>query len=194
MRKVILASGSPRRKELLARLGWPVEVRVPPVEEEVEMGFPPAQVAMTLAARKAAYFIPTMEPEEVVIAADTVVALGSQLLGKPATAQEAAAFLRRLSGRWHEVYTGVAVATLERSWIFYERTAVRFHSLPEELIQAYVRTGAPLDKAGAYGAQDFIGLVGIAQVNGDFYNVMGLPVQKLAQFWLRVFGALPHAG
>lgn len=189
--KVILVSASPRRKELLERLGWPVEVRPAAVQEEDYPPLEPAQVAMCLAARKVAAAWPTLAEEEVALAADTLVVWEGRILGKPSTLDEAAAFLRGLSGKLHEVYTGVALATLSRTWLLYERTVVRFHPLSEELIQTYLRVSPPLDKAGAYGAQDLIGLAGIAEIHGDFYNVMGLPVQKLVQYWLRVFGPLP---
>ncbi len=189
--KVILVSASPRRKELLERLGWPVEVRPAAVPEEAYPPLDPPQVAMLLAARKVGAVWPTLKDQEVALAADTLVVWEGQILGKPRTLEEAATFLRNLSGRLHEVYTGVAVATPRRTWLFYERTVVRFHPLSEELIQAYLREEPPLDKAGAYGAQDRIGLAGIAELYGDFYNVMGLPVQKLVRFWLRVFGTLP---
>ncbi|GIV25438.1 MAG: septum formation protein Maf [Bacteroidia bacterium] len=188
---MILVSASPRRKELLERLGWPVEVRPAAVQEEDYPPLEPAQVAMCLAARKVAAAWPTLAEEEVALAADTLVVWEGRILGKPSTLDEAAAFLRGLSGKLHEVYTGVALATLSRTWLLYERTVVRFHPLSEELIQTYLRVSPPLDKAGAYGAQDLIGLAGIAEIHGDFYNVMGLPVQKLVQYWLRVFGPLP---
>ncbi|MCS7188570.1 MAG: Maf family protein [Bacteroidia bacterium] len=186
--KVILASASPRRKALLSLLGWKVEVRPTQVSEEGFLDLPPRERAMSLAARKISALIPVLNRDEVGIAADTLVYHAGQVLGKPANQEEARALLRRLSGEWHQVYTGLAVATWERLWLFVEETAVRFHRLSEELIEIYLASGSYVDKAGGYGAQDFIGLVGIAEIRGDFYNVMGLPVQRLLQFWYQTFG------
>ncbi|MCS7153353.1 MAG: Maf family protein [Bacteroidia bacterium] len=188
--KVILVSASPRRKALLELLGWQIELRPAAVEETLVEGISPSQQAMVLALRKLSTALPTLQKGEVAIAADTIVYHAGQILGKPRDIEEARHFLYRLSGQWHIVYTGVAVGTVERSWSFYEETAVRFHSLSKELVESYLQRTPPLDKAGAYGAQDLIGLVGIAEIRGDFYNVMGLPVQKLARFWQQVFGVL----
>ncbi len=181
-----LASSSPRRRALLESWGVRFEVKAPPDAEEDITGLAPAEAAMTLAARKAFACEPS-PPEVIILAADTMVSLEGELLGKPHSTQEARAFLRRLSGRWHTVYTGVALAWHERLHLFYEATAVRFHELPEALIEHYLRTTPPLDKAGAYGAQDLIGIFGIAELRGDFYNVMGLPMQKLGLEWQRLF-------
>lgn len=188
--KVILASASPRRRELLERLGWKVTVRPSEVEENLLHGLLPPQQAMALALRKLASQLPILSSDEVIIAADTIVVHSGDILSKPRNLMEAEAFLRRLSGDWHTVYTGVAVGTVSRTWAFYEETAVRFHRLPDQIIQHYLQVFPPLDKAGAYGAQDLIGLAGIAEIRGDFYNVMGLPVQKLVQFWQRTFGKI----
>ncbi|MCS6789854.1 MAG: Maf family protein [Bacteroidia bacterium] len=188
--RVILASASPRRKELLERLGWSVEIRPTHAEETLTPGLSPAQQAMTLAARKAAPLLPSQKPDEVILSADTLVVHAGEILGKPRDLDEARQFLHRLSDSWHNVYTGVGVFTYERSWLFYEETAVRFHPLPPELIEIYLQRYPPLDKAGAYGAQDLIGLVGIAEIRGDFYNVMGLPVQRLMRFWYQVWSQI----
>lgn len=186
--KLVLASASPRRKALLSLLPWPVAVRPTHVPEDGLEHLPPAQQAMALAVRKVSPLLPTLLPEEIAIAADTLVVLEGTRLGKPQTPAEAEQFLRRLSGRWHTVYTGVAIATTHRLWTFYEETAVRFRSLPDALIKAYIETGSPMDKAGGYGAQDLIGVAGIAEIIGDFYNVMGLPMQKLTLFLERLLG------
>lgn len=186
--KVILVSASPRRRALLEMLGWQVELRPADVDESLVEGLSPPQQAMTLAARKLATALPTLQADEIALAADTIVFHAGEILGKPQDLNQARAFLRRLSGDWHVVYTGVAIATIDRAWAFYEETAVRFHPLPEELIEVYLQLSPPLDKAGAYGAQDLIGLAGIAEIKGDFYNVMGLPVQRIMRFWMQAFG------
>ncbi|MEN3040357.1 MAG: Maf family protein [Bacteroidia bacterium] len=186
--RVILVSASPRRRALLELLGWKVELRPPAVDESLTPGLPPHQQAMILAVRKLSAILPSLAPEEVALAADTMVVHAGEVLGKPHDEIEARQFLKRLSGDWHTVYTGVAVGTIHRTWCFYEETAVRFHPLSEALISHYVQTTPPLDKAGAYGAQDLIGLIGIAEIKGDFYNVMGLPVQRIARFWEKTFG------
>ncbi|MCS7163055.1 MAG: Maf family protein [Bacteroidia bacterium] len=186
--RVILASASPRRRALLEALGWRIDVRPVDVPEVLQPGLPPAEQAMYLAARKAMALLEMIGPDSVVLAADTLVVHQGTILGKPADLAEARHFLQRLSGDWHTVFTGVAVATASQLWLFYESTAVRFHKLLPEWIEWYLANTPPLDKAGAYGAQDFIGLAGIAEIHGDFYNVMGLPVQRLLQFWYRTFG------
>lgn len=188
--QVILVSASPRRRALLELLGWKVQVQPTQVSEAGLEYLAPPQQAMALAARKVAA-LPTPLPEgTLAIAADTLVVHAGTVLGKPTSPEEAAQFLRRLSGTWHSVYTGVALATAERLWLFYEHTAVRFHTLPPALIERYIASGAPFDKAGGYGAQDLIGVAGIAEIHGDFYNVMGLPVQKLVQYIHAIFGAV----
>lgn len=185
--RVILASASPRRRALLELLGWEVEVQ-PTQAAEVGLEFlPPAEQAMALAARKVAALLPALPLDRVALAADTLVVHAGTVLGKPTSPEEAAQFLYRLSGSWHSVYTGVALATAQKLWLFYEHTAVRFHALPPSVVERYIASGAPFDKAGGYGAQDLIGLVGIAEIHGDFYNVMGLPVQKLAQYVQALF-------
>ncbi|MEN2993098.1 MAG: Maf family protein [Bacteroidia bacterium] len=186
--RVILASASPRRRALLEALGWKIDVRPVDVPEILQPGLPPAEQAMCLAARKATALLDALDPDVVLLAADTLVVHHGTILGKPSDLAEARRFLQRLSGDWHTVFTGVAVATAQRLWLFHESTAVRFHKLPPEWIEWYLGHSPPLDKAGAYGAQDFIGLAGIAEIHGDFYNVMGLPVQRLLQFWHTTFG------
>lgn len=184
-----LASSSPRRQALLAQWGLRFEVRPPCVQEEDLQGLAPAEMAMSLAARKASACYPPPEGI-VVLAADTIVSLEGEILGKPASTSEARRFLKRLSNRWHVVHTGVALAWQDQMHLFYEQTAVRFHALSEAFIDHYLQTSPPLDKAGAYGAQDLIGLFGIAEIQGDYYNVMGLPMQKLGKKWQELFGEL----
>ncbi len=187
VREIVLASRSPRRQALIQVLGIPVRVVEPPDAEEGVPGLLPMQVAMTLAARKIRWTLP-LSPGSLAISADTVVVIDGEILGKPRTLDEARTFLQRLSGRWHQVYTGVALAWESRLRLFYEETAVRFHKIADPIIELYLQTGSSLDKAGGYGAQDLIGLLGIAEIRGDFYNVMGLPVQRIYQEGVRLLG------
>lgn len=188
VRKVILVSRSPRRQALIRVLGYPVEVMEPPDQEDGVEGLLPAEAAMTLAARKVRWAFP-LPTGVLAVGADTMVVAGGEVLGKPRSLEEAWVFLRRLSGKWHVVYTGVALAWGQQMRVFYEETAVRFHQLSEAVIEVYLRTGSSLDKAGAYGAQDLIGLIGIAEIRGDFYNVMGLPVQRVYQEGVKLLGS-----
>ncbi len=187
VREIVLASRSPRRQALIQVLGIPVRVVEPPDAEEGISGLLPMQVAMTLAARKIRWTLP-LSPGSLAISADTIVVIDGEILGKPRTPAEARTFLQQLSGRWHQVYTGVAVAWESRIRIFCEETAVRFHEIADPIIELYLQTGSSLDKAGGYGAQDLIGLLGIAEIRGDFYNVMGLPVQRIYQEGVRLLG------
>ncbi len=185
--EVWLASRSPRRQALVRVLGYPVRVMEPPDEEGGVEGLLPPEAVMTLAARKVRWGLP-LPAGVLAVGADTIVVVDGETLGKPRSLEEARAFLQRLSGRWHVVYTGVALAWEQRMRVFYEETAVRFHTLSEAVIEAYLRTGSSLDKAGAYGAQDLIGLIGIAAIRGDFYNVMGLPVQRVYREGVKLLG------
>ena len=188
VRKVILVSRSPRRQALIRVLGYPVEVMEPPDQEDEVEGLLPPEAAMTLAVRKVRWAFP-LPTGVLAVGADTMVVAAGEVLGKPRSLEEARAFLRRLSGKWHVVYTGVALGWGQQMRVFYEETAVRFHQLSEAVIEAYLRTGSSLDKAGAYGAQDLIGLIGIAEIRGDFYNVMGLPVQRVYQDGVKLLGS-----
>lgn len=175
---MILASASPRRRELLELIttGFRVEVRDTP--EDLPQGTPPILAVRELAGRKAQAVAGEM-PDHVVIGADTVVALEGQILGKPDSKSEAAAMLKALSGRQHYVYTGVGIWAGARHVIFVEETKVWFRPLTEEEITRYVESGEPMDKAGAYGIQGAAALF-IPKIQGDYYNVMGLPVCRLA--------------
>jgi septum formation protein len=178
--KLILASNSPRRRQLLTDLGLRYETRLVDVDEE----FPPhlrrAEVAEYLAARKAAAYITTLAPDEVVLTADTIVCLDDDVLNKPADAAEATAMLSRLQGRAHEVFTGVCLRTGDgREVVFSDQTRVHFRALSPAEIRHYIATARPFDKAGAYGAQDWIGMVGVTRLEGSYFNVMGLPVHRV---------------
>lgn len=180
--RVVLASRSPRRRELLSLIGIPHEVRPADVDETYPAGELPRAHAIRLAREKAAAIA---EPDAVVIGSDTIVVVDGDVLGKPGDANEAARMLRRLSGRSHVVITAVAVSWRGRVESDAEEVGVTFHELTEERIAAYVTTGEPMDKAGAYGIQGF-GAVNVARVDGDYFAVMGLPLQLL----IRVCGRL----
>jgi len=173
---VVLASGSPRRAVILELLSIPFEVRVPNSPETLQSGELPAVAARRLAIEKAEAIF--LEPGEIAVAADTIVALGSEPLGKPADRTDAVNMLLRLSGRDHFVYTGLAVRSKHRTESGVERTRVQFRPLARPECEEYVATGEPLDKAGAYGIQGR-GAALVERIDGDFYNVVGLPVQLL---------------
>ena len=174
---MILASASPRRKELLALAGFDFQIETAAVEETYDPTLPPEQIVMHLAAVKSAP-VAARHPDETVIGADTVVVLDEAILGKPHSTDEAKAMLRRLSGRVHQVYTGVCLRRGETVVRFAACTLVHFKVLSEEEIAAYVATGEPMDKAGAYGVQGR-GCVLVEGIEGDYFNVVGLPVSRL---------------
>ncbi|MCF0243338.1 MAG: septum formation protein Maf [Bacteroidaceae bacterium] len=182
MKKLILASNSPRRKELLAGLDIPFEVRViDGIDESHPEGVDIYSLPEILAQRKANAYKDHISDDEVLLTADTVVILGEKILEKPTSLENAKEMLRQLSGKSHSVVTGVCIGTkndLNHSH-FSVLTEVRFKKLTEEEINYYVETYKPLDKAGAYGIQEWIGYVGVTGIDGSFYNVMGLPVQRL---------------
>ena len=179
--RIVLASKSPRRRELLEQMGIKkFEIVCSEADETVAPGLAPDEVVKTLSRRKAAAVAERVEPEDLIIAADTVVALDDLILGKPADAEAAKEMLHRLSGRTNEVYTGITVLRDGRSVTECERTAVRFRELSEKEICDYVATGEPMDKAGAYGIQG-LGAMLISGIEGDYFNVMGLPVFRLNQ-------------
>lgn len=181
--KFILASQSPRRKELLARVVSDFDVRVNHVEEVVPAGLQPQEVVMHLAKIKAEAVARELRLEQpaqrfAVIGADTVVALDHQIMGKPKDRADCVRMISALSGREHAVYTGVAVVVDGRTESFYERTAVRFLPLSDEEINWYASLDEPYDKAGAYGIQGYGSLL-VEGICGDYFNVMGLPVASL---------------
>ena len=177
--KLILASASPRRKALLRYITENFTVRVSHADETVPAGLTPEETVKYLSRVKAdAVF--TGSKDEVIVASDTVVVIDGAVLGKPHSEEEAVQMLRTLSGRTHTVYTGVCVRTAAEERVFAERTDVTFYPLTEEEICAYVATGEPMDKAGAYGIQGKGSLL-VKKIDGDFYNVMGLPVAALSR-------------
>lgn len=185
--KVILASNSPRRKELLAGLGVDYEVRtLPDVDESYPETLQGADIPLYIAKEKADAYVAMMQPGELMITADTIVWLDGQVLGKPVDREDALQMLRTLSGRAHEVFTGVCITTTEWQRSFTAQTEVRFAALTEDEISYYVDRFQPMDKAGAYGVQEWIGFIGVENISGSYYNIMGLPVQKLYRELLNV--------
>lgn len=177
---VILASNSPRRKELLAQLDVPFRVQVlKDIDESYPADLPVASVPLYLSQKKAEGHKSLIKSNEMIITADTIVLLGDEVMGKPADEAEAMAMLSRLSGKTHKVITGVSIVTAERCSSFETVTDVTFNSLSTEEIDYYVKHYRPLDKAGAYGIQEWIGAVAVSNITGSFYNVIGLPVQRL---------------
>lgn len=178
---IILASNSPRRRELLAGLGLEFEVRVlPDIDESYPDTLPASETAEYIAGKKAqAYREHAMGDNELIITADTVVIVGNEVLGKPADAAEAAVMLHKLSGCTHQVITGVWLTTTQRSVHFSVKTDVTFKELMPSEIDYYISHYQPFDKAGAYGIQEWIGYIGCTGLHGSYYNVMGLPVQRI---------------
>lgn len=189
---MILASKSPRRQALLRQIGLPFQVHPPLGEEQADPTLPPAELVRQLARQKAEEVASTVGREELILSADTIVVLDHQVLGKPNCPQEAAEMLRALSGRAHLVYTGFCLLQGEQCITEEVHAAVHFRPLTEGEIQAYVQTGEPMDKAGAYGIQE-MGALFVSHIEGDFYAVMGLPLCRLAQV-LPKFGVFPLRG
>ena len=177
--KLILASASPRRQQLMKDAGFTFEVRLKNVEEKYPQELHLENVPEYLSKVKASAFREELEADEVLITADTVVCIHDRILGKPADRKEAISMLQELSGNRHLVVTGVSVTTRTEQLSFSSRTDVFFKHLSNEEIEFYVDTYKPFDKAGAYGIQEWIGYIGIERIEGSFYNVMGLPIQKL---------------
>ena len=183
---IILASASPRRRELLTRIGLAFRIHSPDVDESIAPGTPPAQMVEELSRRKADAVAALEGKEPLIIAADTVVALDDTVLGKPRNEDDAFSMLSALSGREHRVFTGVTVLRGARAVTEHEATAVTFRELSPNEIRGYIATGEPMDKAGAYGIQG-VGALLVSGIRGDYRNVMGLPVFRLGQI-LREFG------
>ena len=177
---IILASNSPRRKELLAGLGMPFEVRVlQDIDESYPDDLPVSEVALYIAGKKADAYRATLADDELVITADTVVIVGDEILGKPVDETDAERMLRLISGRTHQVTTGVCMLTRETERRFAVTTDVTFKSLSDDEIHYYITRYKPFDKAGAYGIQEWIGYIGVTGLHGSYYNVMGLAVQRI---------------
>ncbi|NLR63683.1 septum formation protein Maf [Chitinophaga varians] len=178
---VVLASQSPRRKQLLEQAGIPFEVRVVETAETYPPGLEIEQIPVHIAQQKAAAVMTLCKPEEIIIAADTVVVLDDTIIGKPKDRDDAIRILTALSGREHRVITGVVIRRNGTEKAFSQTTTVHFKPLTTEQVTYYVDNFKPYDKAGAYAIQEWIGAVGIDSIHGCFYNVMGLPVSKVAE-------------
>lgn len=175
---LILASNSPRRKQILADAGFIFEVQVKPTDEDFPADMPGPEVPVFLARKKAAAF-EALTPHTLVLTADTVVLINGEILNKPNDPAEAFEMLRKLSGNTHHVVTGVCVHGPNGATAFADTTRVRFKTLSDDEIHYYIRACKPFDKAGSYGVQDFIGMVGIDYIEGSFFTVMGLPVHRV---------------
>ncbi len=184
---IILASNSPRRKELLSGLGLDYEVRtLPDVSEAYPDSLSGGDIPLYISKEKADAYVAMLRQDELMITADTIVWLHGRVLGKPADEAAAADMLRQLSGQTHEVFTGVTLTTVAWQRSFFVGTEVTFCDLSDEEIDFYVRRFRPLDKAGAYGVQEWIGYIGVQDIRGSYYNIMGLPVQRLYRELLKV--------
>lgn len=186
-KRLLLASGSPRRRELTEQLGMEVvRAHLKDVEETYPDTLSAAEVAPYLSRLKAEVYMGEIAPDEVLLTADTVVVDGDRILGKPRDEGEAHAMLRELSGHTHQVITGVTLASDKGMQTFSEVTEVEFAELTDDEISYYVEKYRPLDKAGAYGIQEWIGYIGIKGIKGDYYNVMGLPLRRVYEHLLKM--------
>ena len=178
--KIILASNSPRRKELLSGLGVAYEVKtLPDVDESYPDGLSGEEIAKHIARGKAEAYRSLIQADELVITADTIVWLDGTVMGKPKDEEEAKDMLMRLSGKTHQVITGVCLTTASTQKTFATVTDVTFATLTDEEVDYYVTRYQPMDKAGSYGVQEWIGFVGVENLSGSYFNVMGLPIQRL---------------
>jgi septum formation protein len=176
---IVLASQSPRRQELLHGLNIPFEVQVIDIEESYPSQMVGVDIPMYLAEKKADAFMDKMEENTLLITADTIVWHEGCVFGKPIDKADATRMLKSLSGKTHQVITGVCISTLLRRKIFHVISEVRFSRLSPEEIEYYLQNFNPYDKAGAYGVQEWIGYIGVEYIEGSYFNVMGLPVQRL---------------
>lgn len=177
---IILASNSPRRRELFAGLGLPFEVKViPGVKESYPADLPVNDIAEFIAVEKTQAYLDALSPDDILITADTIVVAGHEVLGKPKDVYDAVRMLQLLSGHTHQVITGVCITKAKIQKHFSVTTDVTFKPLSAEEINFYIENYHPYDKAGAYGIQEWIGYIGVTELKGSYYNVMGLPVQRI---------------
>ena len=174
---VILASNSPRRQELLKKLVPKFKIQVVPIEENYPKELAKEQIAKYLSELKSAAYQPTKN--QLIITADTIVSIGNEVLGKPKDSNDALEMLMKLSGKSHLVTTAVSLKTTEKLITFSDTTEVTFYKLTSQEMEQYITNCQPFDKAGSYGIQEWMGYFGIKKMNGDYYNVMGLPLHKL---------------
>jgi len=185
---IVLASKSPRRQALVKEMGFPFEVRIKEVEEKYPSVLPSLEVPIYLAELKSKPFSTSLHDNELLLTSDTVVIHNDVILGKPKDKGDAQRMLRSLSGKSHEVVTGVCLTSNSRSISFSEKTIVHFSDLTEREVDYYIDKYQPFDKAGAYGIQEWIGAIGIHKIEGCYYNVMGLPVNKIYSVLRGEFG------
>lgn len=184
--KLVLASSSPRRKDILENAGYTFEVVKPEVDENLKIKLPPIDLVMKLALLKANNVF-EKDNDAVVIGADTIVCIDGKNIGKPDSIEQARSLLRQLSGRLHRVYTGVAIVSKDRQETFFVQAKVNFMKLDEELINRYIETEEPFGKAGGYAIQGK-GRILVENIDGDYYGVVGLPISQLAKRLERDYG------
>ena len=178
--KVLLASNSPRREELLRGIDIDFEVKVlPDIDESYPDNIPSEEIAEFVAIKKAKPYAASLHEDELLLTADTIVLLEDTVLGKPVDKQEAKQMLRQLSGKTHRVITGVCLTSTKKQTSFSATSDVEFGKLTDQEIEYYVERYSPMDKAGAYGVQEWIGYVAVKHINGSYYNIMGLPIQRV---------------
>ena len=181
MQRIVLASQSPRRKQLLEWAEIEFDIIVPQTDESFPPGMPINELPIHIAREKARSIQSELSHERIILAADTIVVLERQVIGKPTDRTNAIQILQQLSGKMHQVITGVVILNGQKEIAFADTTDVTFHHLTREQIEFYVDKYKPYDKAGAYAIQEWIGVIGIKSISGDFYNVMGLPVSKVVK-------------
>lgn len=178
--KILLASNSPRREELLRGIDIDFEIKVlPNIDESHPLDLPVEEVAEFVAQMKAKSYISILKEDELLITADTVVVLDGTIYGKPINKKDAAEMLRSLSGRTHRVISGVCLTSITKQTSFSVASDVEFEQLTVEEIEYYIERYSPFDKAGSYGVQEWIGYIGVKHINGSYFNIMGLPIQRL---------------
>jgi septum formation protein len=188
--KLVLASKSPRRHELISKLGLPVEIRIKEVDEIYPDSLPVKEVPEYLARLKAEPFIDSLKHDELLVTSDTVVIKDGNLIGKPANKEDSIRMLKGLSSSDHSVYTGVSLASSEKQISFTTSTNVFFSEITDDEIRYYVNEFKPFDKAGSYGIQEWIGYIGVHKIEGCYYNVMGLPLHDLYHAIKKDFGSI----
>jgi septum formation protein len=179
--KIVLGSASPRRSELLSQMGFEFRILKADCSEEFDETNSPEKIVLSIAEQKANALKTEVQPDELLICADTIVYLNNEVIGKPIDTEDAVRLLHKISGKKHEVYTGVIVNFNGTSSSFAVRTSVYFRDLTSAEIEHYVTRFKPFDKAGSYGIQDWIGLIGVEKIEGSYANVMGLPTHELFQ-------------
>ena len=185
-RKIILGSGSPRRKFFLEELGLNFEIRLKEVEENFPNTLVGSEITDYLSKLKAAPFLQELMDDEILITSDTIVWLDNKAIGKPINSADAKEMLSKLSGNSHEVISTIAITTNKKTSLINETTSVKFKKLTDEEINYYVDKFKPFDKAGSYGIQEWIGYIGIEKIDGSFFNVMGFPVQKFYELMSKI--------